>query len=128
MIRSGELKNWAEAARLIGITRTRMTQTANLMLLAPEIQEAILNRPRLAMSEKIISEHDLRPLLDHINWNHQEQEWSNLPSNTEQLNSMLRRRAPTSVGQSTVTITRRFSDAELRALQQFTDLCLITRE
>jgi len=28
MIRSGELKNWAEAARLIGVTRARMTQIA----------------------------------------------------------------------------------------------------
>ena len=29
MIRTGELKDWAEAARLIGVTRARMTQIGN---------------------------------------------------------------------------------------------------
>ncbi len=43
MIRSGELKNWAEAARLIGITRARMTQIANLAVLAPAIQGTLLD-------------------------------------------------------------------------------------
>ena len=42
MIRSGEIRDWADAARLIGITRARMTQIANLLLLAPAIQESIL--------------------------------------------------------------------------------------
>ncbi len=43
MIRSGEIRNWAEAARLIGISRARMSQVANLTLHAPKIQEAILD-------------------------------------------------------------------------------------
>src|SRR5436309_368869 len=42
-IRSGEIRNWAEAARLVGVTRARMTQIAKLLLLAPKIQESILD-------------------------------------------------------------------------------------
>ena len=42
MIRERDLRDWAEAARLIGVTRARMTQIANLLLLAPELQERIL--------------------------------------------------------------------------------------
>ena len=45
MIRTGELRDLADAARAIGVTRARMTQIANLLLLAPEIQEAILDLP-----------------------------------------------------------------------------------
>ena len=45
MIRAGELRNLADAARAIGVTRARMTQIVNLLLLAPEIQEAILDLP-----------------------------------------------------------------------------------
>lgn len=57
-----------------------MTQIANLLLLAPEIQEAILNRPRFALSGDTITGHGLRSLVDHTNWNHQEQLWNNLQS------------------------------------------------
>jgi hypothetical protein len=44
MICSGEIRDWADAARLAGITRARMTQIANLALLAPDLQEMILSR------------------------------------------------------------------------------------
>ena len=42
MISNGRLKNLADAARTVGITRARMTQIMKLVLLAPGIQEAIL--------------------------------------------------------------------------------------
>ena len=44
LIRRGEVADYAEAARLGGVTRARMTQIMNLLSLAPEIQDAILNR------------------------------------------------------------------------------------
>ncbi len=43
LFRRHKIRDWAEAARLVGVTRARMTQIANLLLLAPEIQERILN-------------------------------------------------------------------------------------
>jgi hypothetical protein len=42
MIRSGELKNWAEAARIVGVARSRMTQIAQLLLISPALQGLIL--------------------------------------------------------------------------------------
>ena len=42
LVEAGELAGYAEAARALGLTRARLTQVMNLLLLAPEIQEAIL--------------------------------------------------------------------------------------
>jgi len=42
MIARGEVRDYAEIARLGFVTRARLTQIMNLLLLAPEIQEAIL--------------------------------------------------------------------------------------
>ena len=44
MVHDGEIRNLSEAARRLGLTRARVTQVMNLLLLAPEIQEAILER------------------------------------------------------------------------------------
>ncbi len=68
MIRSGELKDWAEAAQVLGVTRARMTQIANLMLLSPEIQEAILSLPPIPDGREQINEHNLRRISGGINW------------------------------------------------------------
>jgi hypothetical protein len=77
-IRSGELRDWADAARLIGITRARMTQIANLLLLAPKIQEGILVLPSLIEGQNPVSEHDLRPLLATVVWAEQRPGWTEL--------------------------------------------------
>lgn len=42
LVERGVLRGYAEAARALGITRARMTQVMNLLLLPPEIQEGIL--------------------------------------------------------------------------------------
>jgi hypothetical protein len=42
MIARGEVHDYADLARLGYVTRSRMTQIMNLLLLAPEIQEQIL--------------------------------------------------------------------------------------
>jgi hypothetical protein len=68
MIRSGELKDWAEAARLIGVTRARMTQIANLMLLAPEIQHFILCSDLGSNSQDPTNEHDARLIVKQTSW------------------------------------------------------------
>jgi hypothetical protein len=41
-IEAGKIPDLAAAAHALGITRARMTQVANLLLLAPDIQERIL--------------------------------------------------------------------------------------
>jgi hypothetical protein len=78
MIGSGELRDWADAASLTGVTRARMTQIANLLLLAPEIQEAILTLPPVFRGRSAMTEHELRRLLLSVRWNDQERAWSDL--------------------------------------------------
>ncbi len=42
LIESEKLSGYADAARSLGLTRARLTQVMNLLLLAPEIQEQVL--------------------------------------------------------------------------------------
>ncbi len=72
MIRSGEIRDWAEAARLVGVTRARMTQVANLLLLAPKIQEGILNLSHVTRGEDPVTERSLREVAAHTDWQSQE--------------------------------------------------------
>src|SRR5262249_32149429 len=46
LLRDGAVKDYAELARLGHVTRARITQVMNLLLLAPGIQEAILFLPK----------------------------------------------------------------------------------
>ena len=45
MVRRGEVKNYAEIARLMALSRARVTQICRLCFLAPELQESILEKP-----------------------------------------------------------------------------------
>lgn len=75
MIHSGELRDWAEAARLIGVTRARMTQVANLLLLAPEIQEAVLSVPAAVQGQDPFTERNLHSIVVHAEWECQRGAW-----------------------------------------------------
>jgi len=75
MIRDGELKDLADAARAIGVTRARMTQITNLLLLAPEIQEAILDLPPVTQRRDFVSERSLRTIVAEPDWDVQRRLW-----------------------------------------------------
>ena len=75
MIRDGELQDLADAARAVGVTRARMTQIANLLLLAPDIQEAILNLPPARSRRDSVSERSLRTIVAEPNWDVQRRLW-----------------------------------------------------
>jgi len=64
-VESGLLKDYAASARLLGMTRARMAQVMNLLLLSPGIQEAIL------AGKMVISERALRAVLTHVSWEEQ---------------------------------------------------------
>jgi hypothetical protein len=68
MIRSGEIRDWADAARIVGVTRARMTQIANLLLLAPDVQEAILMLPLSPEGSNQITERGIRPFIEVSHW------------------------------------------------------------
>ncbi len=76
MIRTGELRDLADAARELGLTRARMTQIANLMLLAPEIQTAILELSLVTQGRDPISERQLRPIVAETDWQRQMELWN----------------------------------------------------
>ena len=78
MIRSGEIRDWAGAARLVGVTRARMTQIANLLLLAPEIQETILMLSPIRSGADSITERSLRAVAAHADWREQDIIWMSL--------------------------------------------------
>jgi len=71
MVRRGEIADYADAARILGLTRARVTQITSLLLLAPEIQEAILDLPRVTKGRDPISERQLRVVVAEPDWNRQ---------------------------------------------------------
>jgi len=77
MVRAAELRDLADAARAIGVTRARMTQIMNLLLLVPEIQEAILDLPPVTSGRDPVSERTLRPIVAESDWNKQIKMWRN---------------------------------------------------
>lgn len=71
MIRAGEIKDLAETARLLGVTRARITQIVNLTLLAPGIQESILFLGDDDAKRMQRFERDLRIVLSEADWRKQ---------------------------------------------------------
>ena len=76
MIRAGELRDLADAARALGLSRARVTQLSALLLLAPEIQEAILDLPLVRNGRDPISERALRRIVAEPDWNRQLELWN----------------------------------------------------
>ena len=75
MIGTGELRNLADAARRLDLTRARVTQIANLLLLAPEIQEVILALPPVTNGRDPVSERTLRIIVAEAGWEAQRRLW-----------------------------------------------------
>jgi hypothetical protein len=72
MVRTGELRDLADAARALGLTRARVTQVMNLLLLAPEIQEAVLDLPEVTNGRDPVTERQLRKIVAEPFWRTQE--------------------------------------------------------
>ncbi len=62
LIEAGELTGYAEAARVLGLTRARLTQVMNLLLLAPAIQARILD------GKFEVSERRMRTVVAEAEW------------------------------------------------------------
>lgn len=72
LVERGEVRDYADIARLGYVTRARITQIMNLLHVAPEVQEEILflrNAP---------SERSLRPLTGQPLWDQQMRLWRRL--------------------------------------------------
>lgn len=71
MVDRGEVRDYADLVRLGYVTRARLTQIMNLLLLAPDIQEAILDSSSAWRRNSTITERDLRSVSRIINWSDQ---------------------------------------------------------
>jgi hypothetical protein len=78
LLRSGDVRDYADLARLADVTRARMTQIMNLLLLAPDIQEAILDLPRTLAGRDPITERHLRAIVAEPQWARQRALWEKL--------------------------------------------------
>ena len=78
LVNLGEVRDYADLARLGQVSRARITQIMNMLLLAPDIQEAILFLPRTIKGLDQIRERDLRPIATIPDWRHQRRMWSEL--------------------------------------------------
>ncbi len=82
IVDSGEVRDYADLARLGYVTRARVTQIMNLLNLAPEIQETLLLPDSTCLH---IRETQLRTVVGITDWSDQRRRWASLRStwNTE---------------------------------------------
>lgn len=80
LLRRGVVSNFADLSRLGLVTRARMTQIMNLLLLAPEIQEEILFLPLTHEGRDALSERKIRSVARVPDWRKQRALWLDLKS------------------------------------------------
>lgn len=75
LIERGEVRDYAELARLGHVTRARVTQIMNMINLAPDIQQAILALPLTTEGRDLIKEWQVRPIAAEPDWRKQRFLW-----------------------------------------------------
>jgi hypothetical protein len=78
LIRDGVVDDQTELARLGHVSRARLTQVMNLLNLAPDIQEEILQQSRTSPGRDFITERRLRAISGTACWSKQLRMWTNL--------------------------------------------------
>ena len=73
LLSDGVVQDYADIARLTGVTRARVTQIMNMTLLAPEIQEIILFLPNIQDDKNGMSEKRMRSILIDPTWESQKE-------------------------------------------------------
>lgn len=81
LVRDGEVADYAELARLGHVTRARITQIMNLLMLAPDIQEEILFLPRVEHGDDPLHLRQLQPIAGIPDWRKQRRLWQSLREN-----------------------------------------------
>jgi hypothetical protein len=79
LIQSGAVRNYSELARLGNVTRARMTQIMNLLMLDPEIQEELLFLARVENGRDEVCLRDLQRVAAVRQWAEQTCVWRKLP-------------------------------------------------
>ena len=78
LVDDGYVSTRAELSQIAEVSRARLTQLMNLLLLAPDIQEEILFLPLTEASQEPISDRDMRPIVTESDWEKQRVLWQRL--------------------------------------------------
>ena len=78
LVRTGVVADYATLAELAHVSRARMSQILNLLVLAPDIQEALLFLPRTVRGRDPIHLRQLQPLAVVLDWEQQRHLWRRL--------------------------------------------------
>jgi hypothetical protein len=89
LLRLGTAKDYADLARLGGVSRARITQVMNLRNLAPVLQEQILS-PQYHSDNSRFNEGDLRRITGVLDWREQLQQFERLTPRKARRDSRLR--------------------------------------
>lgn len=68
LIRKGIVRDYADLARLGGVTRARITQIMNLLNLAPEIQMRLLFLEETVQGREVLTEREMRVVSADVEW------------------------------------------------------------
>lgn len=77
MVDRGEVRDYADLARLGFVSRARITQIMNLLNLAPDLQEELLTCATIP-AEEAIPERGLRHVTGVVGWSQQRRRWKEL--------------------------------------------------
>jgi hypothetical protein len=80
MVDRGEVRDYADLACLGYVTRARLTQIMNLLLLAPDIQQEILCLAAHATG-RLLRERNIRTVAAQVHWGTQWELWSKIAPN-----------------------------------------------
>jgi hypothetical protein len=78
LIEEGAVEDYAELARLAHVSRARITQIMNLLLLAPDIQEATLFLPPAERGRDRLKLSQLQPIALEADWGRQREQFPKL--------------------------------------------------
>jgi len=78
LVSTGVVANQAELARLGHVSRTRITQIMNLLLLAPDIQETLLFLTEESVGPEGLHLRQLQPIVAVPSWRRQRRLWARL--------------------------------------------------
>ena len=80
LITEGHVDDYAALARLGRVTRARLSQIMDLLLLPPDLIEEILHLPLVERGRDPITERDLRAIVRETAWERQREMWTALAS------------------------------------------------
>ena len=78
LVRTGQVASYSQLARLGRVTRARISQIMNLLLLAPDIQEQVLFLPRVLCGRDPVQMQHLQPIALEWDWGQQRRRWASL--------------------------------------------------